>query len=119
MSERNEHREIIERASTLAQVVADAASTRRAVDAARAVIESAQLQHRRSRRRIWIMSSSIAAAILIAVGIFMSFIPDSARAAEELQRVADASHRYQGWVHIRRNAEPSITVMSGTVTMTT
>src|SRR5436190_22522442 len=100
MSERNEHREIIERASTLAQVVADAASTRRAVDAARAVIESAQLQHRRSRRRIWIMSSSIAAAVLILIGFVSSFLSNRASAAEELKQVAEANQRYQGWVHL-------------------
>jgi hypothetical protein len=99
MSERNEHCETIERAKALSRIVPDAASTQRALDAARAVIESAQLQHRRSRRRIWIMSS-IAASILILIGFVTTVLPNRASAADELKQVAEANKRYQGWVHI-------------------
>ena len=47
------------------------------------------------------MSSGIAASILIGLFVFMNLAPNSARATEEFQRVADANRKYSGWVHIR------------------
>ena len=47
------------------------------------------------------MSSSIAAAVIIVIGIITSLSPDRAGAADQLKEVAEASRRYQGWVHAR------------------
>lgn len=51
------------------------------------------------------MSSSIAAAVAIVIGLIVTIgTPNRATAAEELKQVADANHRYQGWVHLRVEA---------------
>src|SRR5437867_11547044 len=99
MSERHEHRETIERAKALSRIIPDAASTQRAIDAARTIIEFTELQYRRSRRRIWIMSS-IAASILILIGLVTTVLPNRASPADELQQLAEAKQRSQGWRHI-------------------
>src|SRR4051794_40402226 len=109
MSERNEYREILQRAKVLSRVGPNVDDAARVIDRVRAQFQSQRVNR---HRRMWIMSGSIAAGVLIAFGIFISFTPDSARAAEDLQRVADASRKYQGWVHIRTEGELPTTAPS-------
>jgi hypothetical protein len=94
--------DIIAPLAGLTRVTPAAQATSRALERARAAL-SQELEARRVRwRRKIIMSSGIAAVLVVGAAIVASlFNPPRADAAALLQEVAGANDAYRGWVHMR------------------
>jgi hypothetical protein len=109
MSERDEYRELLDRARQLSNMPIDAIESQKAIAAIRQRIGGSGNSHWKTPRRktLLIMSGSLAAAIALIIAMFAvtTVQPRKVDAAEDLQTAADATKGYKGWVHVKPVAE--------------
>src|SRR5688572_3713160 len=103
MSELNEQRELMKAARELSCLSVDSASARDAVRAVRQRLLN-EAHGARPRLRAMLVPGSIAAVLMVAAALVLSFIifgsPVSS-AAQQVRRAAASTRAYKGWVHIR------------------
>ena len=100
-----ERADILRAAETLGKLQPAPAATERAVRRVREALTTGQWPNRSHRIRGIIVklavSSGVAAAILIAVGLLLTIqTTQPASAAEQLKEVAKINDAYKGWIHI-------------------
>jgi hypothetical protein len=101
MTERNEHRRVLETAKQISRMPIDPDAARRAVADVRFRLNPPRPQR---RHLLWIMSASIAAVVLLSIALMVSS-PRSASAAEQLRAAAETTRNYRGWVHVKPAAD--------------
>ena len=108
MSELQDFRRLVEQARQVGRMPIDAGESRDAVAAVQRRLGVARKPRR--RRMVLIMSGSLAAAALIAIGLLL-MPPRKVDAAEVLQNAADATQGFRGWVHVTPVAQVGVLSM--------
>ncbi|MHC4800001.1 MAG: hypothetical protein ACYTF1_25470 [Planctomycetota bacterium] len=100
-----DEREILRRADEIAQIEPTPEATQRAVERVRKGLILTQNRKQQIMRKI-ILPTSIAAGIIIVMGVFVfSLSHKSVNAAELLKQVAQINGAYKGWVHMTTKRE--------------